>query len=245
MPPEKGSRRKYAEPLSKYLDPTGPLVLPQVGSTVKSTAIVLIDMRALDRILAKVGQRFVPTNLDRIALRDAIEKAVKAKEIVDKSRPGTRSKAIGANAKRIREALKSLYALLRENSDVYELITQSAPSISDDILRWMVIARSVEQTWDLHEDVKRRYPRFPSPREWLAGVELPLIFEDCFHREARRSRSGKKPSGPTVQFVAAVMTEIAMPFTAESVVRAMTRLAELRNRRRAVRNNDSPNIGQK
>jgi hypothetical protein len=193
-------------------------------------ATLLIDAQALDRILAKVGQRFVPANLDRVALQRGIERAVKEKEIFDRVRPGARSRAIRSDAKSTREALESLHRLLSKNSDLDELMTQSEPSIFDDIVRWIATAYFIEQRLNLSEDIRKRYRRFPTPSEWVAGIELPLIFEEFFHRTEARSRSG-----PTVRFVSAIMAEIGTPFAEASIIRAMTRLTEARNARRAIR----------
>ena len=86
-----------------------------------------------------------------------------------------------------------------------------------------------------NQNIRAKYNRVPSPREWLAAVELPNIFEEFFNRKAGRSRRGQTPSGPTVHFVAAVMNEVDRPIAAETIVRAMTQYSELRQRRRSVR----------
>ena len=81
------------------------------------------------------------------------------------------------------------------------------------------------------------------PNEWLAGVELPLIFEECFGRKLGRSRDINGPGGPTVRFIAAVMFEMGSQMEGETIVRAMSRFSELRKRRQVVRHRNS-NIGQ-
>jgi hypothetical protein len=76
--------------------------------------------------------------------------------------------------------------------------------------------------------------RRPSEREWLAGVSLPLVYERHFLSPAGRSRNAEgEPGGPTVKFVKATMSELGMPYSAESIVRALTRLKQQREEERA------------
>ena len=88
---------------------------------------------------------------------------------------------------------------------------------------------------DTNRLVLARHDRIPSRREWLAGVELPNIFEEFFGRKAGRSRNAGAPSGPTVRFIFAVMSEIDHPLKSETIVRAMTMYSHLRKGRAAVR----------
>ena len=111
--------------------------------------------------------------------------------------------------------------------------------------RLIVVAEKSEQGLsDLAKVTCAQYGcRPPSTGDWLAGVELPLIFEECFGRKLGRSRGVNGPGGPTVRFIAAVMFEMGSQIKGETIVRAMSRFSELRRRRRVVhlRNN---NIGQ-
>jgi hypothetical protein len=210
--------------------------LTQPGPAKRSTPITTIDEQTLDRILTQVGQKFVPADLDRTALRIAIAKAVATKEKVDTSRPGKRSSVVRKGVQRIRQAAETLNARLKENNDAWQWIAELMPPGSEElIIRFICAAEAVEQTLGESDQriVSKYSPRIPTASEWLAGVELPLVFEKFFRRKEGRSRSGGKPSGPTVRFVNAVMTEVDTPFSEESIVRAMTRLDEIRDRRRA------------
>ena len=118
------------------------------------------------------------------------------------------------------EQLASIQQLIGSVSNIVQLLTRSNVTI------------------------RARYDRIPSANDWLAGIELPLIFEDFFNRKPGRSRVNDKPGGPAVRFIAAVMSEIGSPLAEETIVRAMTRFSELRKRRQVVRRRNS-NIGQK
>jgi hypothetical protein len=201
---------------------------------------------AIDGILTQVGQKFVPADLDRPALRNAIAWAIETKDKIDKSRPGKRSRALRKSVKRIREAAEALDTCLKENSDAWQRITRLLPSVPEDVMRIICAAQAMDQTLtESDEHTTAEYSlRIPTANEWLAGVELPLVFEEFFHRKEGRSRTDGKPGGPTVRFVDAVMTEMGIPFSQESIVRAMTGLSEIRERRRAVRKKVIPHVGQ-
>jgi hypothetical protein len=214
--------------------------------------LAMLDEQGLDRVLAKVGQRFVPKDLDRTGLRDAIARAVESKENIDRYRGGKRSRAVRESLQRIRQKAEELDACLRENNDAMRMIEKLQPSASEDVIRILCTAGGLEQALgESNERVISRYARrIPTSNEWLAGVELPLVFEDFFHRKAGLSQSRSKhkhsgrrapPSGPTVRFVSAVMIETGTPFANGSIGRAMTALAKIRDSRRAVRHNTGQN----
>jgi hypothetical protein len=233
MPKNEGYKHNWVLPLLPFLKH-------------QSAPIAPIDEQTLERILTRVGQRFVPADLDRARLRSAIAKAVETKEQIDKIRPGKYSRALGKGVKRIRQATGKLDECLRKNNDAWQLIADYVPSFSEDVIRVICTAQAIEQNLaeSAEHTIASYSPRVPNAREWLAGVELPLVFEEFFHRKGGRSRSGGKPAGPTVRFVHAVMTETCTSFAEESILRAMTGLAELRKRRRAVRKRENPDIGQ-
>jgi hypothetical protein len=63
-----------------------------------------------------------------------------------------------------------------------------------------------------------------SPKEWLAGWRLPEIYERIFGRRSGRSRNlDGDPSGPCVRFIKAVMHELQIEYSEESIVRALTK----------------------
>jgi hypothetical protein len=231
-PPKKPD---YAGQLLNYLLPLPP--------TSSSTVVVMtVDEQAtLDRILAKIGKKFIPNDLNRMALWIAIKEATDAKKSFDRYRSRRRTHAIIKSMKRVRKRAESLAAIIKENEDTVDLMTEQLASIERLIFRVSDIEQLLTKS---SVDIQARYDRIPSASDWLAGIELPLIFEDFFHRKPGRSRVNGKPGGPAVRFIAAVMPEIHSPLAVETIVRAMTRFAELRKRRQVVRRRNS-NIGQK
>jgi len=225
-----------------YVGPLFDLIrLPRKPSTAAARPV---DERALDRILYAVGKKFIPANLDRRALWSAIMKAEERKNIIDRLRSGARSRSIVKSMQRISRAAKSLQGTIKENDDVNELIANLLPSVLEDLGQLVVVTREAEQRWSKHgKIVSKQYDRPPSSGEWLAGVELPLIFEEYFGRKPGRARTKDGPGGPTVRFIAAVMFEMNSQFAKESIVRAMTRFPELQKRRRVVRQGNT-DIGQ-
>jgi uncharacterized membrane protein YdfJ with MMPL/SSD domain len=184
-PPKKPD---YAGQLLDYLLPLPP--------TSSSTAVVTtVDEQAtLDRILAKIGKKFIPDDLNRMALWIAIKQAADAKKSVDRYRSGARTHAIVKSMKRVRNAAESLAAVIKENEDTIEFLTEQLASIEQLI----VSVSNIEQLLtESSVAIRARYDRIPSANDWLAGVELPLIFEDFFlpqawpltdQRQARRPR---------------------------------------------------------
>ena len=77
----------------------------------------------------------------------------------------------------------------------------------------------------------------PTAKEWLAGAELPCVFEEHFRRKpgGSRNKTHKKGGGPCVRFIEATMRELGMRYSPASILRTMTRLRDLRDRRRLVR----------
>ena len=124
-PPKKPD---YAGQLLDYLLPLPP--------TSSSTAVVTtVDEQAtLDRILAKIGKKFIPDDLNRMALWIAIKQAADAKKSVDRYRSGARTHAIVKSMKRVRNAAESLAAVIKENEDTIEFLTEQLASIEQLIV---------------------------------------------------------------------------------------------------------------
>jgi hypothetical protein len=196
-----------------------------------ATTVTTVNERALDRILAAVGNKFLPASLDRVDLWTAIEKAAKTKENVDRFRSGPRTHAMIKAMKRVRKAADALAKVVKENDDAAQQIANSLPHALPLVQQMIDLSGCCEHELKKSNKILRaKYDRIPSPREWLAGVELPNIFEEFFGRKAAHSRSG-----PTVRFITAVMNEVACPSNSETIIRAMTRYSKLRTLRRAVR----------
>jgi hypothetical protein len=220
------NKRDY-RPLLKY-------ILPPVSPS--PTVITTVDEQALDRILAAVGKKFVPAELNRNALWTAIKQAGEAKETVDRFRSGPRTRAILKSMKRIGKAADALARVIKENKDSAQLIAEMVPFTPKSIQRLIDFSAYLEQKLSKSNAyVRAKHDRVPSATDWLVGVELPNVFEEFFDRKAGRSRSDGAPSGPTVRFIVAAMKEMDGRPNSETIVRAMTKYSELRKLRRAVR----------
>ena len=135
-------------------------------------------------------------------------------------------------------------ALIRADPYISEAIGYPTGLVPQSI--WMCISelRSLEyklsllaKKWRSKADLPPELrSRRPSEREWLAGVSLPLVYERHFLSPAGRSRNAEgKPGGPTVRFVEATLTELGLPYSSESIVRAFTRLKRQRDEERTRR----------
>ena len=96
---------------------------------------------------------------------------------------------------------------------------------------------SLDKKWRSKADLPPELRgRRPSELEWLAGVALPLVYERHFLSRAGRSRNAEgEPGGPTVKFVEATLSELSIPYSPESIVRAFTRLRRQRDEERTRR----------
>jgi len=183
-PPKKPD---YAGQLLDYLLPLPP--------TSSSTAVVTtVDEQAtLDRILAKIGKKFIPDDLNRMALWIAIKQAADAKKSVDRYRSGARTHAIVKSMKRVRNAAESLAAVIKENEDTIEFLTEQLASIEQLI----VSVSNIEQLLtESSVAIRARYDRIPSANDWLAGVELPLILRIFFTASLAAHGSTTSPAAP-------------------------------------------------
>jgi hypothetical protein len=196
-----------------------------------------VSSDAIDRILVAVGEKFVPVGLDKRALMDDINKALATQRQIDRFRP-LRARKCSKDLQRIDKALGAAASLLAADNDATRSIVEIAPKMPQAIDHARIVVEAIKRR--LENSIKvtsSRYPnRVPTAIEWLVAVELPCIYEEHIHRKAAVSRgSSRKPGGPTVRFIEAVLREIGEAYSAPSIVRAMTRLASLRKQGRDVR----------
>ena len=222
-------------------DYAGPLLRKDILPSPESSTI---DDGALDRILAAVGRSFIPHELNKNSLRAALNEAAEGKEIVDRFRPGSRTRALTKAVVRIRGVADKLAKALKENDDASQLITNAVPQILTTMTELIEYAGVLEQKLsDTNRLVRARYNRIHLEESgWLAWSYL--IFLRSFSVERRGSRNAGAPSGPTVRFILAVMSEIDHPPKSETIVRAMTMYSDLRKGRAAVRKSRG-HIGKK
>jgi CHAD domain-containing protein len=181
---------KYPDYAGQLLDYLSPLP-PKSSSTAVLTTVG--EQATLDRILAKIGKKFIPDDLNRMALWIAVKQAADDKKNVDRYRSRARTHAIVKSMKRVRNAAESLAAVIKENEDTRELLVEQLASIQQLIGS---VSNIVQLLTRSNVAIRARYDRIPSANDWLAGIELPLIFEDFFHRKPGRSRVNDKPGGP-------------------------------------------------
>jgi hypothetical protein len=210
-----------------------------------------IDDRAFDGLLTEVDGKHVLSTPDRAALRHALEKAWTHQQQIDKWRAAPRAKRCFRQLARIHKVADVLLSLLTANNDATELVTQIEPEAALNVLQVSSAVYGIKSVFDdsIKGDVivKKRVPRIPTAVEWLAGVELPCIYEEFFDPSKRgpggwRSKNRGLELGPKGLFINAVLSKFGMKYRADSIHKAWTSCTELRNRRRAARRQP---IGQK
>ena len=145
-----------------------------------------LDERGLDKIIKAVGKKFVPAGLDRSALRRAIDDSEKSAEIIAVHRRGARARKLLKRLKQVRETAEQLAVLLDTKDDASDLIQELCGEWPKAMVSRLIVY--VEALEDVLGDGKPSQWGNPSANEWLAGVELPCVFEEHFHREPGGSR---------------------------------------------------------
>jgi hypothetical protein len=213
---------------------------------MRRAAYRTVDSDAVDRVLVATGKRFVPAGFDKVALRDAINRALVLQRVIEENRPGRRARMRLKNLVCIGEALDAALSLLRADNDATRLIVELEPGTRETVAWASAVVEGIKFTLDRSSKAtSSRYPdRVPTAIGWLVAIELPCVYEEHIGRNAGVSRSNiGKPDGPTVRFIVAVLREIGASYAPESIVRDMTRYASVRERRSArLRERD---IGQK
>ena len=83
-----------------------------------------LDKRSLDEIITAVGKKFEPADLDRSALRHAIDESEKRAEIISVHRRGARARKLLKKLKQVRETAEQLAVLLNTKDDASDLIQE-------------------------------------------------------------------------------------------------------------------------
>ena len=171
-----------------------------------------LNKRGLDKIIIAVGKNFVPADLDRSALRRAIDDSEKSAEIIAVQRHGAPARKLLKQFKQVRETTDQLALLLDAKNDASDLIQELCGEWPKAMVsRLIVDVEALE--WVLGN---REFPQGPNAKEWLAGVELPCVFEEHFHRKPGRSRNKDgEPDGPCVRFIATTMLELGKQYSLE------------------------------
>jgi hypothetical protein len=196
-----------------------------------------LDERGLGKIIEAVGRRYIPATLDRSALRRAIDKSKKSAETISKNRHGARARKRFERLKQILEAAKRLASLLEVTDDASDMVQRLCGEWTLAMVSRLIV--DIEALVHVLSDGDREPSQWgnPTTNEWLAGAELPCVFEEHFCRKpgASWNKAHKKAGGPCVRFIEATMLELGKPYSTASILRAMTRLRALRKSRRLVR----------
>jgi hypothetical protein len=194
-----------------------------------------LDERGLNKIIEAVGRRYTPTTLDRSALRRALDKSEKSAETISKNRHGARARKRIERLKQILEVVEQLELLLKAQDDASHIIRECFGE--GPLVTVIQLIGEVEALLHVLSDHAPSQWGNPTTNEWLAGAELPCVFEEYFCRKpgASRNKAHKKGGGPCVRFIEATMLELGRPYSTASILRAMTRLRALRESRRLSR----------
>jgi hypothetical protein len=197
-----------------------------------------LDARGVDRIIQAVGKGYEPANLDRSALRRAIDESAKSAEIISAYRQGTPLRYQIKRLKQIRKTAQQLASSLEVKDVTTDMIQQGLGEPPLAMISRLIIALEVIE--HVLGDLKPSKWGNPTANEWFAGVELPCVFEEHFYRKTGRSRNKDgKADGPCVRFIATTMLELGTQYSSESITRVMTRLRPLRDRRRLLRQSNA------
>jgi hypothetical protein len=201
-----------------------------------------LDERGLDKIIEAVGRKYITATFDRSALRRALGKSEKSAETISKNRHGARARNRLTRLKQILEAAEQLESLLKVQDDASEMIRKCFGE--EPIVTVIRLIGEVEALLHVLSDHEPSQWGNPTTNEWLAGAELPCVFEEHFCRKpgASRNKAHKKGDGPCVRFIEATMLELGKPCSTASILRAMTRLRALRENRRLSRTKPKPPV---
>jgi hypothetical protein len=161
--------------------------------------------------------------------------ARKAAETISKNRHGARARKRIKRLKQILEAAKQLESLLKVQDDASHIIREcfgEGPLVT--VIQLFAEIEALLRVLSNHDPSQWGNP---TTNVWLAGAELPYVFEEHFCRKpgASRNKAHKKGGGPCVRFIEATMLELGRPYSTASILRAMTRLRALRENRRLSR----------
>jgi hypothetical protein len=265
------SRLALLRPSRAFLDVReidGEALSPEIVWQVKKAGAA-----AIERILAAVGKKHTPLELDREALRIEIGEAYLERRFGFDATHGSTARGRLKRLRRWQRAAERLAAQIKADMHADIMIQQtldrayssgspppaspapfsesplplSTPRKPPKVVGFLeelqlairVVEHRVKSVADKWERGHERDPslkgRRPTEEDWLAGVELPLVFERHFlHRAGRsRAKSGSgPPTGPMVDFISAAMRELGFKYTKESIARAYTRREPLRKERR-------------
>jgi hypothetical protein len=227
--------RKRTAAAAAFVPPSGDKALNDLFAPLRAAAIARI-LKAVGKSTENGGQLAIGTDAEIQLATDIFEAYVATPIQLD---PHEDSKATERlrRVKSIREAVEKQAALISADPYLSKAIGKAEGIKPPPILELHIELLTLETQLSLLADKWQRKAdlppelkgRRPSEPEWLAGVALPLVYERHFFSSAGRSRNAKgEAGGPTVRFVEATMSELGIPYSPESIVRAFTRLRRQR-----------------
>ena len=197
-----------------------------------------MNIGSIDRILAAVGESFVPPTLDQRALRYHLGWCATSYLTRTQLRAPALNKqrrqfgAITKTGKRLKQLLS--------DADVWRSISGEVPEdhacpqrAVEDVVR--AAERSMPGLTARNERPIEDFNRC-SPFEWLAGERLPRLYLQYFAQKAGISRIDGRVDGPYVRFVEQVLIEFNImwrgrPYAPEAIAGALTYARSGRTRR--------------
>jgi hypothetical protein len=195
----------------------------------------ICDAAAYGRIIKAVGEQYPCTNRDRLVsdLYSARSRLLTA--VALDSDKGARSR-------------KALFSAIVESAEIFKerLLNDcgdryAARNIFFGVSQCDAFLDELNRVIDRAKDLQRQNSRggwvrlSRSPKEWFAGEVLPQVFECNFGRKAAASTNSmtNKVSGPFIKFAVAVMREMGIQISPETVGRVLKDVHKGRARRRS------------
>ena len=202
-----------------------------------------LDSTAVERILAAVGEKFVPADLDKLKLSKDLEACftVYCSAVQRRSDKPTKDRIRRLNS--IQKAAKRFERQLAPDDiwdwkDRYSECEYLHDNV-ENLIRLLdleIADQQFELEWgpDWREAIHLNLPpktptdrwRARSPFEWIAGHFLPEVFRTHFGRKPTFHRQ-KVPDSPAIRFIEWSIIELGItnsgrPYSRESIAKALT-----------------------
>jgi hypothetical protein len=214
-----------------------------------------IDVSVVERILAVVGEKFIPSDLDKQKLAIGLASCLTTYSSAVRRRSDKPTKDRIRRLNSIRKAAKRLELQLQPDdvwdwSDRYWECDYLQENVKDLIKRIDSdlgdLAFELEWGPDFDEAMRLRLDprdfagrwRAHSPFEWVAGHYLPNLFRTHFGIKPAFHRRNDVPDSPAIRFIEKALTELGItnarrPYSRESIAKALTDLRTGRARKNA------------
>jgi hypothetical protein len=191
-----------------------------------------MDLSSLNRVVNAVGDKFIPDNLNKSALREGLEWCAEWRHTAAQGRLSKLSKHKFSQLGKIQKVAKRLALLLSDDYvwlDISAKLPLQQRSPRDAVNDLVKAVGKVLKQQRVRAGAPIETSDFAqrSPFEWLVGEHLPELFNRHFARRARLSRNQGRPDGPYIRFAERVLLELEIkhqgrPYTREAIARALT-----------------------